>query len=131
MENIDGFVDRTGFPVMLNQSHEEGFSAPDVSIANKAENLVDGVEVTGLCKLVDERRVRWVVVSETHFLVLVEERKSFLWVFDFFEIGEKWHFLPWLPGEFVSWFMAAGFLCGFLRSRCVVMALGRDALIVD
>lgn len=114
---------------MLNQCHEEGFSASDVSITDKAENLVDGVEVTGLGKLIDERRVRWVIVSETHLLVMVEERKSFLWVFDFFEIGEKWHLFPWLPGDFVScwWFMGFGFLCGFVRSRCMVMLSERDA----
>lgn len=132
MENIDGFIHQTGFSVMLNQRHEEGFSAPDVSIADKAENLVDSVEVTRLGKLVDERRVRWIVVSETHLLVMVEESKSFLWVFDFFEIGEKWHLLPWLPGDFVSCcFMAVGFLRGFVRSRCMVMLSGRDAPVGD
>lgn len=101
-------------------------------MADKAEDLVDGVEVTGLGELVDERRVRWVVVSETHLLVMVEERKSFLWVFGFFEVGEKWKLLPWLPGDLVSWwFVAVGFRCGFGKSRSMVVLSRSEATLGD
>lgn len=67
-------------------------------------------------------------MSETHLLVLVEERESFLCFFGLFEIGEKGNFFPWLSGDLVSccWFVAARFLCGFGRLRCVVMMSGCD-----
>lgn len=101
---------------MLNQSNEKGFFASNVVVPNVKKEAFDAFEVARTGKLVNERRVRWVVVFETHFAIVVEEREGFIWVFKLFEVGDERY---WFAKKIWWWFVMR-LLAARTRSGSVV-----------
>lgn len=92
---------------MLNQCNKKDFSASNIIVLDILEKGFNGFEIASTGELVDERRVRWVVVFEAHLVVFMEERQSFIWVLDFFEVIEKMDgFAKKVSSGFVRSFMA-------------------------
>lgn len=92
---------------MLNQCNKKGFSASNIIVLDIVKKGFNGFEFTSSSELVDERRVRWVVVFEAHLVVFMEERQSFIWVLDFFDVIEKMYgFAKKVSSGFVRSFMA-------------------------
>lgn len=96
---------------MLNQPNEQSFFTSDVIVLELLKKDFDCFEVSFTGKLVDEGRVRRVVVFKTaSFAVIAEESESFIWVFNVFEVSDKRY-----------WFAKESF-GGLVRSVFVIMA---------
>lgn len=74
MKKLNGLVHQMGFSIVLDQNDEKGLSASNVSVLYKTKNGLYSFKVARTSKLVNERRVRGIVVLEAHFVVVVEEK---------------------------------------------------------
>lgn len=72
MKELNSLMRHLGFTIMLKQSNKEGFLASNIKSSKVIQKGCNYFKISSSGELIDERRVRRVIMFEAHFIIFIK-----------------------------------------------------------